>query len=342
MASGDLLRQAIATARAGHELTAREMFLQIVQAEPRNELAWMWLIGLLDGLEERIHACQQVLAINPGNANVRAYLSQLLAEQQKLLGAERLRAEQHLQQVRELVGANKRDEALTFLRRLIREGVDGAEAWRLLADLAPEVDERARALQKLVKLKPEDTHARQELQRLRHFQKNPLDLAAMYEEQGEIEKAIDAYSRAALQPQTRRQWTNIYWKITRLENLRLEKITHISPVISIARLTAGPPLLYLLLMLIQVGINPLAHSEPFLWLGFCIVLLGAFMVALASVRSRHRVWLILFKDIGAGGTPLARRTMAAAGWILVIMPHLMLFANAYFRLQDYFFSLLPR
>jgi tetratricopeptide (TPR) repeat protein len=341
MSTRDLLRRAIATARAGHELTAREMFLQVVQAEPRNELAWMWLVGLLDSLEERIHACQQVLAINPGNASARAYLAQLLAGQQKLLDAERLRAEKRLGQVRELVGANKRDEALTLLRGLVGEGVDSAEAWRLLAELAAEIDERARALQKLVRLAPEDAHAREELQRLRHFQKNPLDLAAMYEEQGELEKAIDAYSRAALQPQTKGQWTNIYWKITRLENLRLEKITHISPVISIARLTAGPPLLYLLLMLIQVGINPLAHSEPFLWLGFCIVLLGAFMVALAAVRSRHRVWLVLFKDIGAGGTPLARRAMAAAGWMLVVMPHLMLVANAYFRLQDYFLSMLP-
>jgi hypothetical protein len=65
------------------------------------------------------------------------------------------------------------------------------------------------------------------------------------------------------------------------------------------------------------------------------------MIALASVRSRHFLWILLFKDISAGGTPTARLSMAAAGWILVLLPHVLLFLTAYYQLRDFVFSLIP-
>jgi hypothetical protein len=55
----DNLQRAITTARAGRELMAREMFLEIVKSEPHNELAWLWLVGLLDERDERIYACEK-------------------------------------------------------------------------------------------------------------------------------------------------------------------------------------------------------------------------------------------------------------------------------------------
>ena len=338
MAENNLLQQAITAARAGRELTARDLFLQIVESEPGNEVAWMWLTGLLDDLDDCIYACEQVLAINPGNANARNYLAQLRAKKQKAAEAEGVRLEQQLQQVRDLSGSNQRDQALQLIRELIKDGNVSADAWRLLAELAPEMDEQIHALEKLLELVPGDAHAQQQLERLRHFQENPLDLAAMYEEQGNFDKAIATYSLASMNPVSKKDWDRIYWKIAELENLRQENIAHISPGISVARLTAGPPLLYLLLMLIQVGINPFAQPEPILWFGFFWVLIGGFMIALASVRSRHRLWFILFKDVGEGGNPTARFVMAAAGWILVLLPHLILFLFAVYRLLNFFSS----
>jgi tetratricopeptide (TPR) repeat protein len=339
MQEDNLLKQAITAARAGHELTARDIFLQIVESEPRNELAWLWLIGLLDDLDDCIYACEMALDINPGNTNVRQRLDKLLAEKQVKLDTERLRVEEQVQQAWELVKANDRDSALIIARNLTQKDSTSANAWLLLAELATEMDEQVHALERLLAITPGDIQAQKELERLQHFRQNPLDLGAMYEEQGDLDKAIATYRLAILKPEFKSQWNNLYWKINRLENLRQEKITYVSPRVSIARLTSGPPLLYFMLMLVQVGVNPFAHPEPLLWLGFFWVLLGGFMIALASVRSRHFLWIWLFKDISAGGTPTARRSMAAAGWILVLLPHIMLFLAAYYRLRDFIFSL---
>ena len=335
MREDTLLQQAMSAVRAGHELTARDIFLEVVEINPRNETAWMWLTGLLDDLDDCIYACQQVLEINPGNVDVNQYLSKLLADKKKQQEAQRLRIEEHVERVRELVKAKNRNEALGLVRSLAQAGEVNAEAWRMLADLTPDMDERLRALEKLLALTPGDVQARQEFERLQHFKNNPLDLAAMYEEQGNIEKAIETYGIASLRSTSKSEQASIYWKTVRLENLRQEKITQISPTVSIARLTAGPPLLYFMLLLLHVGFNLIANSDPLLWFGFFWVLLGGFMIALASVRSHHRLWSLIFKGVGSSGTPTARFFMGAAGWILVALPFILLFLMAYNRLYSF-------
>jgi len=296
---------------------------------------------LLDNVDERIEACNTVLGINPANSHARKYLDKLREEKQSEIEKEKWRQDELLEQVQGLVAANKRDEALTFLHSALRELVNCAEAWRLLADLTPNMDEQTRALEKVLTLAPQDAQAQQELRRLHHFQNNLLDLAKMYEEEGQFDKAVSTYNRAAMQAKTDRQWDAIYWNVTRLENLKREKIVYISPRFSIARLTIGPSILYVMLMFIQVGINPLAHPEPFLWLGAFWALLGGFLIAIATVPSRHRLWLLLFKDVGSGGSPAARFATAAAGWTLVIIPHFMLILDAYFRLLSSTIFLFP-
>ena len=337
MREDNLLQQAMLAVRAGHELTARDIFLEIVEINPRNETAWMWLTGLLDDLDDCIYACQQVLDINPANINVSQYLDRLLMDRKEQQELQRLQVDKQVSYARELIKTGKRIEALELIRSQVQDGGVNAEAWRLLADLTPEMDERSRALEKLLALTPGDAHARQELDRLRHFQNNPLDLAAMYEEQGNIEKAIETYGIAALRSSSKSEQARIYWKTVGLENMRQEKISHISPAISIARLTGGPLLLYFMVLLVHVGLNPIADPEPLLWFGFFWVLLGGFMIALASVRSHHRLWSLIFKEAGSSGTPAARFVMFVAGWILVFLPFLLLFSFAYFRLNHFDF-----
>ncbi len=341
MREDQLLQQAISAARAGRELTARDIFLEIIEANPRNEVAWMWLTGLLDELDDCIYACEQVLKLNPLNDPIRDYLSQLLEKKQTRIDSEKSLLEGRVQQARQLAAAGRDQEALELLRSLMNAGPVGAEAWRLLARLSPDLNEQILATQKLLEFKPGDSHLGQELERLRHFQQNPLELAAMYEEQGKLNEAISAYGQAAVTARTRGEWDSLYWKMARLENLRQENIAHISPVISVARLTAGPPLLYLLLMAVQLGLNPFAETAGILWIGFLFVLLGGFMTALASVRSRHRLWVILFKDVGAGGSQSARTLLALTGWFLILLPHLLLVVLAYDRLVRFTVGLLP-
>lgn len=339
MREDTLLQQAMSAVRAGHEMTARDIFLEVLEINPRNETAWTWLTGLLDDPDDCIYACEQVLEINPNNVNVNQYLSRLLVGRKKRLEEKKLYVEERVNRAHELIKAKKRGEALELVRSLAQADEVNADVWHLLADLSSDMEERLSALEKFLALSPGDVHARQEFGRLRHFKNNPLDLAAMYEEQGDIEKAIETYGIASLKARSKSEQDSIYWKTIRLENLRYEKIAHISPAISIIRLTAGPPLLYFMLLLVHVGLNPISNSEPLLWLGFFWVLLGGFMIALASVRSHHRLWSLIFKDAGSGGTPTARFFMAATGWILVFLPFGMLFLIAFGRLKAFLYFL---
>lgn len=77
MSSNDLLRQGVEAAREGRKADARNFFMQVVEIDPRSELAWMWLSGLMDDLEDRIIACENVLTINPENHKIQLYLDEL-------------------------------------------------------------------------------------------------------------------------------------------------------------------------------------------------------------------------------------------------------------------------
>ena len=105
MSSVDLLRRGIEAAHADRKIEAREIFLQVVEIDPRNELAWMWLSGLVDDLEDQIIACENVLAINPENQKVRLFLEGLKRKQHELRGEDQgisqgQRAQQNTQQVK--------------------------------------------------------------------------------------------------------------------------------------------------------------------------------------------------------------------------------------------------
>lgn len=89
MSSADLLRRGIEAAHADRKAEAREIFIQVVEVDPRNELAWMWLSGLMDDLEDQIIACENVLTINPENQKVRLFLDSLKRKQQALKGENR-------------------------------------------------------------------------------------------------------------------------------------------------------------------------------------------------------------------------------------------------------------
>jgi tetratricopeptide (TPR) repeat protein len=336
MREDQLLQQAISAARAGRELTARDIFLEIVEINPRSEVAWMWLTGLLDDLDDCIYACKMVLEINPGNVHAREYLGQLRVREQKRTADVQKHAEGQIRQAQNQLAAGQRGAALALIRNVTQSYESNAEAWRLFAELSSEPDERIRAFEKYLALLPSDVKARDELNRLRHFKDNPLELASIYEEQGDFEKAIKTYEVALLNIKSNKEWNAIYRKRARLENLLQEKIAHISPAISVSRLAGGPSLLYLSLLFVHIGLNPIANPDPLLFVGFLWTVLGGGMIAFASVRSHHRLWFLLFKDVGSSGSPVARFAMAAAGWILVLLPYVLLFTKAFDRLFEWF------
>lgn len=77
------LHEAVRLAQAGNRQDARRLLWQVVQDEPNNEVAWLWLASVAADLPEYERALTEVLRINPGHEQAR----QLLAEYREQYGA---------------------------------------------------------------------------------------------------------------------------------------------------------------------------------------------------------------------------------------------------------------
>jgi tetratricopeptide (TPR) repeat protein len=145
-----LLQQALNAARSKHELTARDLFLEVVELNPHNETAWMWLSGLLDELDDCIHACERVLEINPQNEKIRRYLIHLQGKKQAQREEQKQKAESQVRRAVELAKAGKHESALSWVREAAQLHDPGLEGWRLLAEHSPDAEEQSHALQKVL------------------------------------------------------------------------------------------------------------------------------------------------------------------------------------------------
>ena len=341
MDSAEILRQALDAARNGRELTARDLFRDVVRLDPNNEVAWMWLSGLLDPLEDRIAACERVLSINPGNRQMRVYYEKLLQERFGERQGKVNELDERLGQVHKSLEAGRRNEALLLLQNILRGESGHKEAWRLFADLSVSVNDKVRAYEAIVQIDPADTSARENLKRSRYFQRNPLALAAHYEEEGDLDKALELYEVLAADAGNSPEFERIYKNIVRLEDAKTENVRHVKPALTILRLSVGLPLLYLLEVFIQEGLNPIRHPAPGLWLGIPAVALGSFLVTVASIRVRHAIWQRWFGDREGNGSDLMRALVAMAGLMLVLAPHLFLALDSYLRLQTFQIPAIP-
>lgn len=253
-------------ARDGKRTEARDIFLRIVEEEPRNELAWMWLVGLVDSLEDRIIACENVLTINPSNEKAFAHLEKL---------------------------KSKRD-----------------------LEIAPAKVEKAETVLK-----------------------DPLEEARYLEQEGKFEEALMLYKVEAAKAGDAYTFNEIYKKIVQIEQLQFDKIQFVSPRAAILRLSLPWPLLYLSLALVQVGLNPLSHPTSYLWFAFPWVALGGYLIAVSEVRSRHAIWKRLFTQNG-DGTLSARLTVGVLGWLMVLIPMILILVDSLNRLSE--FQIPPR
>lgn len=256
-------------ARAGKREEARDILLRVVDEDPRNELAWMWLAGLVDAPEDKIIACENVLTINPSNEKARAYL-------------ERLRQRNHS------ANANGR-----------MEKADPVQSPR----------------------------------------NDPLEQARFLEQDGDLDEALMIYKMQAAKAKDTQTFNEIYRQIVRIEQIQADGIRYVTPRASILRLTFPWSLLYLSLALIQVGLDPLGHLTSYLWFAFPWVAFGGYLVAVAEVRSRHPIWKYLFMENG-DGTPPARFAVGLAGWLMILIPLLLLLLDSIRRLSD--FQIPPR
>jgi tetratricopeptide (TPR) repeat protein len=335
MQSTEALRQAINAARSGRKQEARDLLLKIVEVQPSNEAAWIWLSGLVDSLEDQIIACENALIINPANEKVRGYLRQLQAKQESEIQQNHVQSAQEL--VRQAQACAESGDAISALRlaeQATQRDPKNEDAWLLMARFSSRLSDRISALEKAHAINPSNAKTRSALSHSRQLRDDPFGLASHYEQVGQLDKALKVYNDLAATTRNTREFDLIYSNILRIEKLKTEKIQYVAPKTSILRLTFGWPLLYIFLVLIQAGLNPFRHFNFILWSGLPVVILGSFLLSLSEVRTRHAVWKTLFSEDG-DGSRFARLVTATAGWMLVIFPHLLLLIDSLNRLLDF-------
>jgi len=341
MSSSNLLHQAIEAARAGRKVEARDLLLQVVESDPRNEMAWMWLSGLVDSLEDRIIACENVLTINPANEKVRGYLAELQRRKNASLAKRNIdEAVDLLNRARESAERGEKDAALRLAQEALEKNNQYEDAWLLIAKVSPDLNQQLTALEKALSINPSNAGAVSALKEVRRLRANPLRWAEQLELDGKFNEALEVYKVQAAKAKSGREFDHIYGQITRIEGLQEEKIHYVSPASSIARLTFGWPLIYLLFAFVQVGLNPFAHPAWYLWFGLPWVALGGFLLASAEIRSRHGVWGKLLSEYG-DRSKILRLMAATAGWLLIIFPHILLLLDSLNRLNHFEIPPLP-
>jgi tetratricopeptide (TPR) repeat protein len=83
------LRDGIAAARAGRRDEARELLMRVIEVNERSERAWLWLSGVVETDEERLICFENVLTLNPDNAQAKAGLRWLQGREQRTESGER-------------------------------------------------------------------------------------------------------------------------------------------------------------------------------------------------------------------------------------------------------------
>ncbi|MGQ9547000.1 MAG: tetratricopeptide repeat protein [Roseiflexus sp.] len=78
--NADTLHRAIAAARDGRREDARALLLHLLEIDPHNERAWLWLSGVVDDPEDVKICLENVLALNPSNPRARQGLEWLHAQ----------------------------------------------------------------------------------------------------------------------------------------------------------------------------------------------------------------------------------------------------------------------
>lgn len=69
-----LLEAGIQAAKAGNRATGRRLLTQVVEADPDNDVAWMWLASCMTTVADRRRCLERVLELDPDNARAKQAL----------------------------------------------------------------------------------------------------------------------------------------------------------------------------------------------------------------------------------------------------------------------------
>ncbi|GIK38205.1 MAG: hypothetical protein BroJett011_20380 [Chloroflexota bacterium] len=75
------IQQAIAAIKAGDKITGKQLLIEIIKADPRNENAWLWMTNVTGSDTERATCLENVLKINPNNEDAKKALATIQQRQ---------------------------------------------------------------------------------------------------------------------------------------------------------------------------------------------------------------------------------------------------------------------
>jgi serine/threonine protein kinase len=138
-----LLRDAIAAAKAGDKPGARSLLQRAVQLNPRSEVAWLWLAGLVETPAEAVACFEHVLAINPASDPAL-----------QAIAAARLQAGIAAAQ------QGDKEQARYYLTAVVQHNPASELGWLWMAGVAETSDEALCHLERVLALNPNNERAR--------------------------------------------------------------------------------------------------------------------------------------------------------------------------------------
>ncbi|MBX3055532.1 MAG: hypothetical protein KF770_03585 [Anaerolineae bacterium] len=344
----DLFREAVTAARDGRDREAHELLQEHLMGQPRHEMGWLWLSKISPDIDEQIRALETVLSLNPGHEEALYRLPELKAERKQQVQANQAEI---LQEAVWAYRNGRHHQARQHLLQITRSHPHHLKAWVGLAQVAQSPAEKIAALEMVVALNPQHEKAANTLQKLKVTFDDPLALAQAYEAVNLMTKALAAYQHAA-QKAPNATDRHIAAKHARelqavqqqTEQAKQQKpappLTMTSDNATLIRLGVGPLIVYLLLIFIHGGLNPL-HVPWLAYLGIPVVAAGGLLIAGATNTPHHPSWQKIF---GQQGIPNQNTAYALAfiGSVIALFPILLLLTVSYNELILYYETLATR
>ena len=137
----DDLNRAKDLIKSGNKIEAREILKQIVQDDPQNEKAWVWLADTYPDNPNRYAILRECLRYNPNSQIIQKWLATV-------------KFDNDLSGVIDLIKNGKKVEAREILEFIVQDDPQNDTAWIWLADTYPDNPDRIAVLQECLKHNP--------------------------------------------------------------------------------------------------------------------------------------------------------------------------------------------
>ena len=254
-----LFHQAQANFKLGKLLEAKTLLLQYVAQEEGNELAWLMLADVVERADDKIIALENALTVNPNLVRARNRLAQLQGEQAQA-------AQDKFQRAETAVNVGLHQEALRLFQEIVEAEPEHEVAWWEISLLVTAVEDKIIALENVLIANPRNAQARARLTQLRQNHSDDLAIAIAYEAQGDLDKAIAAYTFAVGHAPIAADRLIAKKKLEEAKiKVGQQPIKSVNSTVNLLRFMIGPPLIYALLVFIQSGLSPTTLPRTLLW-----------------------------------------------------------------------------